>query len=198
MTRLIGIILTLIFLSSISICKGEKKDTLKAFWGIPFGSSQKEVKELKKGLESSENDDMLSCRKCTFGKFEGIVMMRFYPGKGMGLGMVALSPAKKELIFELYDDVVSSIFEKYGTPTKIVEEFEALYDDGRGREFPTLSIPTSRVLTTWELTSSSNPLRKSKIIVVITRDFRVAIRYSDDAITEDQERKTKQTELNDY
>lgn len=172
---------------------------LNSFWGIPFGSSLSEARKLKPEIEMYSEHKNGFCFDCNFGKFKGTIMVSFNDAGLMSGGIVILKPTEKDLIFELYDDVVQNIKSKYGVASKRNEEFSSAYqDNGFGRKYPSLSIPTSDVYTSWLFNSSIKHEDDAVISVTISRDFEVKIVYVDLYLERDSNTKKSEKEFNDY
>ena len=173
------------------------KNTLTSFWGIPFGSKVEEAITIKPKTKK-EDSKTASCLDSSYGKHTGDILLKFNQDGKLSGGIVILKPTDNELSFELYDEVIESLQSKYGKPFTSEEEFESLYQDGRGRKHPTLSIPTSSVRTIWEFQSASNSESKAFISVGITREFKIMILYMDYYFGKDELDSKRRKEMSDY
>lgn len=191
----------LILNETSTLCSQEDQieTKLNSFMKIPFGVNFDSVKLLKKEFDFSYERLSGYCRNCTFGKFSGSILLLFNSkGQFMG-GAVELKPKDEMLVFDLYDDVVRTLTDKYGKPTYSLEKFTSPFDfEKKGREYPNLSIPTAKVSTGWVFSSEMNDNNECKISVKIDSDFSVNILYNNRTLAKEDLLKEKNKQNQDY
>lgn len=187
-----------ICIAFLSLVATSQTQTLTSFWGIPFGLSKKASSMLKKGAKIEVKDaNTLVCWGCEFGAFPADIILNYTDSDRLAMGYVIVRPDKKELVFELYDRVVNNLSVKYEKPTHTKERFMAPYEND-GRKYPTLSVPTCTVESTWEFIGFVDPKMVSEISVEINRDGYVSITYYDGALMKDLVRNRRQKQQSDY
>lgn len=172
---------------------------LNSFMKIPFGIKFDSVKLLKKEFDFSYERLSGYCQNCTFGKFSGSIILLFNSKEQFKGGEIQLKPKDEMLVFDLYDDVVRTLTDKYGKPTYSMEKFTSPFDfEKKGREYPNLSIPTAKVSTAWVFKPEMNDNNDCKIVVSIGSDFNVNILYNNRTLAKEDLLKEKNKQSQDY
>jgi hypothetical protein len=170
---------------------------LNTFMKIPFGETYQSVKKMKTNFESDDSYPLLDCNDCNFGKFNGHIMLKFNTAKQFYMGYVSLTPKEKNLIFELYDDVISEITKKYGKSQFNKETFKYPFES-EGRKYATISVPTSDVSSFWVFKSENNDGNSCIILVRIRDDFKVSLTYLNQTLYESDSKKNEKKQNQDY
>lgn len=178
----------------------DSKPVLEGFWGIKFGSSQEEVRNImltKQGFKYNSNlstNDRLIFGE---GKFAGnyaenlafvFVDNKFYTS------ILILKPSSSSKILDFYQEIVDGITKKYFIPDAVTEEYLEPYKKDDGFFETAIKLGKTNIRTRWLL---KNPITKdddSFISVKVDDDMKIYLGYMDGYLMYHNDKKDN----NDY
>ncbi len=194
------LILVLLTIPSISISQSTK--ALEGFWGIKWGTSAAQMKKemlQKQGVTldaKNSKDGSMFFDNGKWGAFRVVFSIFQYGERGVHTAKALLSPTVEAKVIDLYDDVVSSLTEKYGDPKNEIKDFKPPYRDGDGYETQAIKYGKGTYSTYWGIPSAKGD--EDAIVVEITEGLEVRVTYQNTDMFNTANEKTKKVLQSDY
>lgn len=173
--------------------------TVKEFWGIPFGISVSAVKEKmkQKGLTPGPNSsaEALAYHPDTFAG-ESVDKMVFYFVDGKFSNSITLFRGENsEAPFSIYKRLKQKITDKYRKPDTDIEYYKSPYEKNDGYAAQAVKLGKATFMSQWEFSKGAEA--DGVITLVIMQDLAVGLRYEDGVLSELDKARREKKEVSD-
>lgn len=173
---------------------GKELPNISSVIGIPFGKTKAEVITLMKGKGYSptpNKESYLSFKNVKYGRYTAASFTLYFYKNKFYHGLIILIPEQKPKVYDEYNELVSTLSEKYGEPVSI-REFKTPYKDGDGYE--------ETAVTGGYATINDNWLNKGLgfLITELTKSTLIAIDYYHTEMYNTAFKEAKEDRQKDY
>ncbi len=176
----------------------QTKGVLTGPFGLKFGSTKSTVASVMngKGEISEDLPDVVTYTGVKIGtKSSDLFNCKYVNNKLFEVNAVFI-PELESKTQEMFDDLVETINNKYGTG-KSIRNFTGIYDDGDGYEMQAVKLGYAKIVTYWVGFSDEESIIS---VSLMSAGSNVAIRlqYQDGTLVNEAVEKQNKKDLNDF
>ncbi|MBR5927478.1 MAG: hypothetical protein IKZ79_03405 [Spirochaetia bacterium] len=182
----------IVFLAEVLFAQSTS-DKLLGFWGIKWGTSIEETKNIVKQKGSyiitEELPDAIAY-KGNFGGEDTSIFLYFFDNK-FYKGVVSY-PYEENRVFSKYRVIKEQVSSKYGKPQKETELFLKPYYDGDGYEEQAVRVNKCIYYSTWNFSD------QNIIGLTISNKLHTLLFYKNTKMQEEADKKEKEKNMSDF
>ena len=188
------LVIALILINFIAYSQIDSSKDLSGFWGIEFGSSLQQAKEVMKSKAGCEfytgsNETQLVY---SGGQFAGddikALMLEFYNNKFYN-ATVVVTPSTSNIL-SAYENMVNNLTAKYSKPDKTLENYEYPYTKGDADYENAIRAGKTQIASRWNF-------KNAKMQIFISKDLSILYTYTQNEVGDIVDKKKTTNKLND-